>query len=125
MPIGANDARKQKLAKAALAKANTVSVNVEGVYEDSRQQFNALSQNMGVTYDGNNNVTANQVKSDTVLNNTHRTSSNNPHGVTAAQLGLGNGHNGTITVVTSVDFTNETTTTSTLTITNGIITGVS
>jgi hypothetical protein len=46
-------------AKAALAKSNTVSATISGDYENDRQRFQALSQNMEVTYDSNNNVVTN------------------------------------------------------------------
>ena len=57
----------KKLAKAALAKTNTIQVSIEGDYEDSRQRFNSLSTALGVTYDGNNNVVDEQIVDDVAL----------------------------------------------------------
>lgn len=57
MPVlGKNTSIK---ARAALAKSNTVKLDITGIYENDRQKFQALNQNMGVTYDANNNVTGN------------------------------------------------------------------
>ena len=50
---------RDRKARSALAKANTVSINVESIYEDDRQKFQALSQDLGITFDGNNNVDEN------------------------------------------------------------------
>jgi len=46
-------------ARAALAKSNTISTTIAGDYENDRQRFQALSQNMNVVYDSNNNVDVN------------------------------------------------------------------
>jgi len=40
-------------AKAALARANTIEIDVLGDYEDDRQKFQSLVQHFGVEYTGN------------------------------------------------------------------------
>lgn len=173
---------KERLGKAALAKSNAVSFTIEGVYEDDRQKFGAMVQDLGITFDSNNNVLNNTIKIDTTSNTAHKNMTGNPHGTTLSDIatldgvptggstnpvesdgifdalaskqdtltidntptdGSTNlvksngifdalaskqdtitGYNGNITVVTAVDFTGETTTTQTITITNGIVTNV-
>lgn len=152
--------KNKKLGKSALAKSNTVSAEVTGNYEEDRQKFQALSQDFGITFDGNNNVLSNITKSNVTANTAHRNIiSGNPHGVTAAHLGLASvatsgsyndlsdkpsipsdtsdltngagyitgttGYTGNITIVTGVDFTAETVTTSVVSVVDGVITAVS
>ncbi len=62
--MSGNEQRGKSLAKAAIAKTNVTSLTVESVYEDSRQRFQALSQDLGVTYSVNNNVLSNQTNAD-------------------------------------------------------------
>lgn len=112
-------------AKAALAKANTVTLNVAGVYEDDRQKFNAVAQDLGITFDGNNNVLDNDIKSDTLDNTTHSNTTGNPHNTSIEDIVGSAGYTGSITVVTSVDFVGESVGTSTISVTDGVITGVS
>jgi ABC-type polar amino acid transport system ATPase subunit len=123
-------------AKAALAKANTVTLSVEGIYENDRQKFSAMAQDLGVTFDGNNNVLDNTIKDNTAANTAHKNATGNPHGTGIADIsGLQSeldskqdtisGYTGSIAVVTSVDFTAKTTAKKTVTVTNGVITGVS
>jgi len=163
--------RGKTLAKAAFAKANVATVFIEGDYEDDRQKFSALVQDMSIEFDSNNNISSNGIK-DTV--DGHIANTSNPHGVDKTDVGLGSvdnksyatiesdvlaaasksdvgldnvpnvdctnasnissgtlpndrlsGYSGTITVITSVDFANETTTDVTITVDNGLITGVS
>lgn len=127
----------QKLAKAALAKSNTVSFTVEGTYENDRQRFLAMAQDLGITFDANNNVASNTIKSDTADNTSHsEITTGNPHNIGIEDIpnlqteldskqDTITGFTGTIDVITGVDFTEETTTVSTITVTNGIITSVS
>lgn len=105
----ANGKPRERLAKASLAKTNNLNVTIEGVYEDDRQKFQAMSQDLGIAFDGNNNVLDNQIKDN----------------VTTLQGYFSTTYTGDITVVTSVDFTAETTTTSTISVVDGIITGIS
>jgi len=60
-------ARGKTLAKAALAKTNTIIVNIEGDYEDSRQQFLAMASELGFTFDSNNAVVNKQIVDDVAL----------------------------------------------------------
>ena len=53
----------ERLAKAALAKTNNVTYEITGVYENDRLRFQSVSQDFGVTYDANNNVATNGIKS--------------------------------------------------------------
>lgn len=55
---------RERLAAAAIAKVNSNTVNIEGIYEADRQKFQALSQDLGITFDSNNNITSNQIKTD-------------------------------------------------------------
>lgn len=112
----ARQVKREKLAKASLAKANTITFEIEGVYEDDRQKFQAMAQNLGITFDSNNNVLDNDIKDDVLAN----TSS-----ITDIEGYFATTYTGDITVVTSVDFTGQTTTTSTISVVNGIVTGVS
>lgn len=48
--------RGKKLAKAALAKSNTVQADLSGISGETVAKLSSLSQSLGVTYDGNNNV---------------------------------------------------------------------
>jgi hypothetical protein len=51
----AKDPRARK-ARSALAKSNAVSFEISGIYEADRQKFQAMAQDLGITFDGNNNV---------------------------------------------------------------------
>jgi hypothetical protein len=106
---------RQRIARTALAKSNTVSINIEGVYETDRQKFQAMAQDLGITFDGNNNVLDNDIKDDV---------STNTSNISSIDSKFSSGYSGTVTVITGVDFTAETTTTKTLTIEDGLITGV-
>lgn len=97
----------EKLAKAALSVTRS-KVTITGDYEDDRQKFGAMTQDLAITFDGNNNVLANGIKDD----------------VQELQDYFNTTYTGDITVVTSVDFTGETTTTSTISVVDGIITEV-
>jgi len=105
----ANGRPREKLAKASLAKTNNLNFTIEGVYEDDRQKFQAVSQDLGITFDGNNNVSSNQIKSD----------------VTTLKGYFNSTYTGSITIVESVDFIAETTVTKTITVEDGLITGIS
>ncbi len=64
MASGSSNPNKQLLAKVALAKTNTVQVDVTGIAGDTIDKLSNLSQSLGVSYDGNsvsNNTTANKV----------------------------------------------------------------
>jgi len=104
---------REKLAKASLAKANSLTFTVEGVYEDDRQKFQAMAQDLGITFDANNNILSNTVKADIVDHESRITSLESVTGFT-----------GTIEVVTGVDFVNQTTETKTVTVQDGIVVGV-
>ena len=56
MASGRTGAGRQKLAKAAMAKVNNVSVDITGIAGDTIAKLGSLSQSLGVTYDGNNNI---------------------------------------------------------------------
>ena len=106
---------RQRIARTALAKSNTVSLEVSGIYETDRQKFQAMAQDLGITFDGNNNVLDNDIKDDV---------STNISDISSINSKFSSGYNGTVTVITGVDFTAKTTTTKTLTIVDGLITGV-
>jgi hypothetical protein len=127
--------RGKSLAKAALAKNNTTQFTIEGVYEDARQKFTNMASSLGISFNANNTVNNNAIKNDTASNTAHSGTTGNPHNtsisdITGLQGAIDNkqdaftGYNGTVTVVTSVDFVGQTKTTQTLTVKNGVITGV-
>lgn len=68
-----NRARKQKLAKVAIAKSNRVVVDIGGIAGDTVNKLNNLSSSLGVSYNSSNAVTNN----DTV----ERLEANRLHGV--------------------------------------------
>jgi len=59
---------KERIAKAAMAKTNVTTFFIEGDYEADRQKFSAMSQDLGITFDGNNNVVDNDIKDDVTAN---------------------------------------------------------
>jgi hypothetical protein len=120
-----NSGRKERIGKAALAKANTVTYEVGGVYENDRQKFNAVAQDLGITFDSNNNVTSNTIKSDTTANTQHSNTIGNPHSTSISSIIGQSGYTGNITVVASVDFTAKTVVTDTISVVDGVIVGVS
>ena len=63
----ANKSKGERLAKAALAKAHTINVNITGEYEDDRVKFNAMAADLGIEFDTLNQVTINQIKTDVAL----------------------------------------------------------
>ena len=114
--------RRGMKARSALAKSNTVSLEVSGIYETDRQKFQAMAQDLGITFDGNNNVLDNDIKDDVSTNTS--SISTNASNISSINSKFSSGYNGTVTVITGVDFTAKTTTTKTLTIVDGLITGV-
>ena len=64
MASGRSSAGKQKLAKAALAKSNRVVIDFGDINNTIISQLGSLSQSLGVTYDGNNNVSYNATNVD-------------------------------------------------------------
>jgi len=104
----ANRVTKERLAKASLAKTNNLNFTIEGIYEDDRQKFQAMSQDLGITFDGNNNVLDNTIKDNVTTLNGYFSGS----------------FTGTFTIVDSVDFVGQTTTTKTVTVSNGLITSI-
>jgi hypothetical protein len=63
--------KKERIGKAALAKSNAISINIDGIYEDDRQKFQSVAQDLAITFDGNNNVLVNGIKSDVTDNTTN------------------------------------------------------
>jgi hypothetical protein len=147
-----NNEGGSRLAKAALAKSNTVTVNIQGDYEEDRVRFNNLAGHFGVAYNDANQVVYSTTKSNIESNNNHRIATGNPHGMTKSDIGLGavdntadldkpistdvqnaldlkqdsiSGYTGSITVITGVDFDAKTVTTSTINISNGIVDSIS
>ena len=59
-----NGNKGSKLAKASLAKTNKISYVVYGDYADEAQQFDAMTQDFGITFDSNNNISYNGIKTD-------------------------------------------------------------
>ena len=64
MASGRGSYARQKLAKVAIAKTNTVQVDVEGIAGDTISKLSSLSQGLGVTYDVNNNLVDNDIRAD-------------------------------------------------------------
>lgn len=58
--------RGEKLAKASLAVSRN-KVSITGDYEDDKQKFNAMVQDLAITFDSNNNVLDNGIKDDVTL----------------------------------------------------------
>ena len=63
---GMRNTKGEKLAKASLAVTRN-KVSIEGDYEDDRQKFNAMLQDLAITFDANNNVLDNGIKDDVTL----------------------------------------------------------
>lgn len=149
--MATNGVKGQKLAKTALAKNNSLQVTIVGDYEADRQRFQSMAQDLGVTFDGNNNVLDNTIKDNTASNTAHRNTTGNPHSTTIGDIsglqseldsklasgdnvsGLVNdvgyitgttGYTGDVVVITGVDFVGETTTTQTMSFVNGVLTEV-
>ena len=56
-----------KLAKASLAKTNTLEVNITGDYEADRQKFQAMATALGFTFNSSNQVVDEQIVDDVAL----------------------------------------------------------
>lgn len=76
----------EKLAKAALSVSRT-KVTITGEYEEDRQKFGAMTQDLAITFDGNNNILVNGIKNNVTSNTNHRNiTSGNPHNVVISDL---------------------------------------
>jgi hypothetical protein len=58
---------KERLGKAALAKSNTITYNIEGVYESDRLKFGNMASDLGITFNAANQVDSNVIKADVAL----------------------------------------------------------
>lgn len=61
MAVGRSSVGKDKLAKVALAKANTIQVEVTGIAGETVTRVNNMATSLGIGFDANNNITTNTV----------------------------------------------------------------
>lgn len=64
MASGSSNLKKQKLAKVAIARANVIEINASEITTDTIAKVSSMSQSLGITFDGNNNVSANSTNQD-------------------------------------------------------------
>jgi hypothetical protein len=109
---------KVNLGKAAFAKVNNTNLNIDTVYEKSRKRFENMAVSLGVGFGVTDNVAYNNT--DTRLDTLEGTVAD----LQSSKEDTITGFSGSLEVITGIDFENKTTTTSTVTFDNGIVTGV-